>query len=204
MDRLFTRNGLATLFDEDFDQPPASPPAPEPEVIEPVFSAAELAAARETAWHEGQAAAAAGAEQADIARARQALVQIATQLDNARNEANRIAEEAAEAMAYLLCDGFATAFPALSEKHGEAEVHAIVRAVLPALRHEPKITLRLSAVAARAVAQTVEQLDPLPGAAAVRPATPAACGSRSPTSWPRPDCFPFRRPRRRPVPPRKP
>ena len=41
------------LFDEDFDVPEA---APEPEVIEAVFSASEMAGAREAAWRAGHAA----------------------------------------------------------------------------------------------------------------------------------------------------
>ena len=52
MDRFSASRGSGVLlFDEDFDLPPRSA---EPEVIEPAYSAAELAAAREEAAQEGR------------------------------------------------------------------------------------------------------------------------------------------------------
>jgi flagellar assembly protein FliH len=162
MDRFYpaARSDFGTLFEEDFDRPPAPPPPPEPEVIEPVFSLAEVEAAREAGWQDGHAAGREQADQSNTALARQVLVRIATQLDTARDEAARLTEEAAEAMAHLLLDCFATAFPALTERHGPGEVQAIIRTVLPALRQEPKITVRLDAATARVVAAEIEHLDP--------------------------------------------
>jgi flagellar biosynthesis/type III secretory pathway protein FliH len=162
MDRLYvgSRSVAASLFDEDFDHPPAPPLPPDPEVIEPVFTAVELEAARETAWREGHETGRTEAEQSDTAIARQVLAHIAAQLDLAGAEASRIAEQSAEAIARLLLDCFATTFPALSARHGDSEVRAIVRAVLPPLRQEPKIAIRLDPVSARSVAREIERLDP--------------------------------------------
>ena len=162
MNMLFTptRPGSASLFDEDFDRPPAPPPPPEPEVIEPVFTVAELDSARETAWREGHDTALADAEKSATVIAGRVFAHIAAQLDTARAEASKIAEQSAEAIAHLLLDYFATAFPALSALHGVNEVRAIIRTVLPPLRQEPKIAIRLDPVSARSVAHEIERLDP--------------------------------------------
>jgi flagellar biosynthesis/type III secretory pathway protein FliH len=157
---FFTSTGSASLFDEDFDHPQAPPPPPEPEVIEPVFTAAELEAAREAAWREGHDTARAEAGQSDTAAARESLARIAAQLDTAREEAGQVAEQAAEAIAHLLLNCFATTFPALCERYGADEVRAIVQAVLPPLRQEPKISIRLDPVTAGSIAGTLSRLDP--------------------------------------------
>jgi flagellar assembly protein FliH len=160
MDELFRRSDFAALFDEDFDHPPAPPPPPEPEVIEPTFTAGEVEAARENAWHEGHEAGTVEAKTADTAIARQVLIQVAAQMEASRAEVGQIAEQSADAIARVLLDCFAAAFPAISARHGEREVQEIIRSVLPALRHEPKIAIRLHPAAARCVREEIEQLDP--------------------------------------------
>jgi flagellar biosynthesis/type III secretory pathway protein FliH len=129
------------LFDEDFDLPARSS---EPEVIEPVFTAADLLAAREEAARDGRDRALAEADTSMRAAASHALVRIAEQITASRAEAVSIAEQSAEAIARLLIDCFAAAFPALSARHGTTEVAAVLRQILPALRREPKITVRIS------------------------------------------------------------
>jgi flagellar biosynthesis/type III secretory pathway protein FliH len=130
-----------TLFDEDFDLPP---PPPEVEVIEPLFTAAELVAARDEAARDSRERALAEAEQSGRARAGQALTEIAVQLATTREEVTSIAERSAEAFARLLLDCFATAFPALSARHGPGELAAVLREILPALHREPKIAIRIN------------------------------------------------------------
>jgi hypothetical protein len=76
MDGFAHRPKLGTLFAEDFDTPDA---ALEPEVIEPVFSAAEMTAAREAAWRDGHAAGLEEAIAGDAAATRQAMTAIAEQ-----------------------------------------------------------------------------------------------------------------------------
>ena len=65
------------LFDEDFDLP-AKPP--EPEVIEPVFTAAELAAAREEATQESRDRAIAEVDGTARSASSRALTEIAAQI----------------------------------------------------------------------------------------------------------------------------
>jgi flagellar biosynthesis/type III secretory pathway protein FliH len=154
----FATTGI--LFEEDFDLPPQPPPAPEPEVIEPVFTDADLEAARAQAWQEGHDAASAAADAATTTRARIALARIAEEIAAARHDASALAEQAAASIAQLLLDCFAAAFPALCAHHGQAEVLAIIRAVVPTLHLQPAITVRVSPHLAGAIAQEVEQLDP--------------------------------------------
>jgi flagellar biosynthesis/type III secretory pathway protein FliH len=155
-----TGSARLPLFIEDFDNPAGSAPAPEPEIIEPVFTAAEIAAARATAWREGYDAATVEWGSDNVAAIRRSLAAIATQCAAAREEAAAVAETSAEAVAQLLFDCFAKAFPALSARHGETELRAIVREVLPALRQEPKVTIRLNRHDADGVAAEIGRMDP--------------------------------------------
>ncbi len=112
-------------------------------MIEPVFSASELTAAREAAWRDGHAAglqeAAAERRRGDASGHRTA---IAEQFAAERDVAAARAEVSAEAIAQLLLDSLAAVFPALCARYGDAEVRAIVRIVLPALTQEQAITVR--------------------------------------------------------------
>lgn len=144
------------LFDEDFDLPP---PGPEPEVIEPVFTAAELLAARDEAARDSRDSALAEAAATARAGACHALAEIAAQIAAARAEAASIAEQSAEAIARLLLDCFATALPALSARHGPGEVAAMLREILPALRREPKITVRVNPQLVPAISEAMHGFD---------------------------------------------
>lgn len=144
------------LFDEDFDLPP---PPPEPEVILPVFSAAELMTAREDAARDSRDSALAEADQSTRAAACRSLAQIAAQITAARAEAASIAEQSAEAIARLLLDCFATAFPALSARHGPGELAAVLREILPALHRQPKITVRINPRHVPAMTEEINSLD---------------------------------------------
>jgi len=132
-----SRPASVILFDEDFDRPEG------PEVIEPVYSAAELYTAKEEAAREAREIALAEAESTTRSRAGEALAAIAAQLADARDAAASLTEQSAEAVARLLMRCFATALPALSARHGGAELTALLRALLPTLRHEPSITVRV-------------------------------------------------------------
>lgn len=146
-----------SLFDEDFDVLQA---APEPEVIEPVFSASELAAARETTWQEGHDAGIEEAAHSNAAATRQAMEAIASELRTDRAAATALAEQAAQSIAQLLLESLAAAFPALCTRYGDAEVRAIAHAVLPALTQEPVITVRANPRTAAALAREFAELDP--------------------------------------------
>ena len=154
------RDSGVVLFDDDFDLPSVPPVPPEPEIIEPVFTAAELAAAREDAAREARDAVLAEADAATRTMAGRALTAMAQEMTAARGEVAAVAEAAAEAMARLLLDCFATAFPALSARHGAGEVAAVMRRILPVLHREPRITIRVSPHISAAMAAEIEAMDP--------------------------------------------
>jgi flagellar assembly protein FliH len=129
-------------------------------VIEPVFSASELRAARETGWRDGRTAGLQEAAEADAAMTRQAMAAIAEQFAVECDAAAVRAEQSAEAIARLLTASLAAMFPTLCARYGEAEVRAIVRTVLPALTQETAITVRAHPRTAAAVAQEIARLDP--------------------------------------------
>lgn len=157
MDGFAHRAPPGALFTEDFDVPEV---APGPMVVEPALSADDLIAAREAAWNDGHAAGLRDAEASDAATTRQTITAIAEQLIAERDAAAARAEQSAEAIARLLLDSLAAAFPALCARHGDAEVRAIIRAVLPALSQEPAVTVRAHPRTARSVAQEITRLDP--------------------------------------------
>lgn len=148
------------LFAEDFDQPPQPDNPPEPEVIEPTFSATELEAVRTEAWQASRAETLTEAANADHAVVRQTVAAIQVQLATAREVATQIATQSAEAVARLLLDGLALTLPALCARYGDDEVAAVVAAVLPALTQEPAITVRVNPLHAPAVTRDIERLDP--------------------------------------------
>jgi flagellar assembly protein FliH len=152
------------LFAEDFDQVeqslPDPDPTPEPEVIEPTYTAADIAAAREQGFLDGHAEATTAAATSDQTAIRNALAAIARQLEAARDESAAIADASADAVARLLLQTLATLFPALCARHGEAELTAVLRVVLPALTAEPAITVRANPHNAPALAREIARLDP--------------------------------------------
>ena len=76
------------------------------------------------------------AAESDAAATRQAIAAIAEQLAAERDAAAIRADQSAEAIARLLLDSLAAAFPALCARYGDAEVRAVVRIVLPATAQE--------------------------------------------------------------------
>jgi flagellar biosynthesis/type III secretory pathway protein FliH len=157
MDQFAPRGGSGVLlFDEDFDQPP---PSAEPEVIEPVYTVSELRQAREAAAREARDHALMEVEASGRAVAQRALTEIAAQIGAAGIEAAEIAEQTSEAIARLLLDCFATAFPALSARHGANEVAAVVRSILPALHRQSKIVVRINPHLMTAMTEELGALD---------------------------------------------
>jgi flagellar assembly protein FliH len=157
MDGLAQFPRLGALFAEDFDRPPA---AAEAAPAEPVYTAGELAAAREVAWQEGREAGLGEAAASDAAALAAAMTAIGEQLAATREAASAEAEGAADGIARLLLDALAASFPVLCARYGDAEVRAIVRSVLPALFQEPAITVRAHPRTAAAIAQELARLDP--------------------------------------------
>jgi flagellar assembly protein FliH len=132
------------LYAEDFDDEPmvdgaTADPAPEPEFIEPTFTAEELEQARA----EGKAAGRAEAERGLIASRLQMLSTIASEMTAARESAEADAESLAEMMARCILGALKACLPSLCNRHGAAEVAAVSRVVLPLLVDEPRITVRV-------------------------------------------------------------
>ena len=129
-------------------------------MIEPVFSAAEVANAREAAWREGNAAGLREAAASEAAATRRAIESVAAQFAEVHDAAAAHAEQSADAIARLLLDSLAAAFPVLCACYGEAEVQAIARSVLPALTQEQVVTVRTNPLTARSLLREIGRLDP--------------------------------------------
>jgi hypothetical protein len=157
MDGFAYASQAGVLFAEDFDLPET---APEPEVIEPVFSAAELKESRSAAWNEGRAAGLREALADSATATQQTVTAIVEQLTAERAVSAARAEADAAALARLLLDDLAAALPTLCTQHGDAEVGAVIRLVLPALSQEPAITVRANPRTIGAIAQELARLDP--------------------------------------------
>jgi flagellar biosynthesis/type III secretory pathway protein FliH len=154
-----SRGSGVLLFDEDFDVPAPTESEQEPEVIEPLYTLAELKAAREDAAREGREAALSDLDGSTTTAANKALTSIAEQIALARAEAVSVMEQSSEAITRLLLTCFATAFPALGARHGASEAAALVREILPALQHEPKISVRVNPHIADAITQEIQAFD---------------------------------------------
>jgi flagellar assembly protein FliH len=156
------------LFAEDFDGPMVVEAAPdlaealppEPEPVAPTFSEAELEIARAEAFaagrQAGDAAAAAARELDRVA----ALERIAAGLASAGQDAVAAVEAAVEGAAALLLQMICRTLPTLSAAHGEREVQAVVRSLLPALAREPRATIRVNPAHLDAVSAEIEEFSP--------------------------------------------
>jgi flagellar assembly protein FliH len=144
--RTLPRRVRSVLFEEDFAHPRMPPlaPAPEPEVIAPGPADTALTAARADAWAEGYAAGRAEAEAAGAQALADAAAALAAGLGKAEAIASEQAEANADALARLLMELFATAFPELSRRHGPGEAMALVRALLPGLAYEPAVQITIA------------------------------------------------------------
>lgn len=136
------------LFEEDFSPPggaagAAMAEAPQPEVIEPTYSAAELEDARRSAFRDGRDAGRTAARAEAAAAGEAALAAIAGQLREAAADARTAAQEAAEG-ALRLCVGMLAALhPSIADRLAAADIEAMVASLLPVLAGEPKLALRV-------------------------------------------------------------
>jgi flagellar assembly protein FliH len=150
---------LGVLYAEDFDEdgapPPAAETAPEPEVIEPVFTAAEMEEARSEAHALGRTEAEHG-----LAASRARMIGLlAAGVANARDEYRATAQHAAEAAVRCVLSALYSCLPALCERHGAAEMRSLTRAVLPTLVDEPRITVRVNPAMLSAMQDEIADLD---------------------------------------------
>lgn len=137
---------IGILYAEDFDDvadPAASAAdAPDPAELEPP-PLTQDDVDRECA----AAVAAARLQWASEAQQRRAtlLGTISTALDQARQAAEEIALATAEATATAVLAMLAGALPQFCAEHGPAEVRALLERLLPTLRSEPRVIIRVHA-----------------------------------------------------------
>ena len=137
------------LYAEDFDMPeptltpsPAAPPVPEPIKLEPTFSLADLRHAAARAQEEGRALERHDTELNVAALKAEALGRIADALNQARADAGRIAADAAAATAETVLAAVAAVLPEFARSRGQDEAAALLRLLLPAMSHEPRLSIR--------------------------------------------------------------
>ena len=157
------RLNAGVLFIEDFDDPSGSEAEKEPEVIEPKFTAAQIAEMRKQAWQAGHEVAAAGAAAREAALARTLADKAVQEFAAAREQLQIMADENAQAVARLVFESFRRAFPALTARLGDEELRAVVHSLLSAFSEMPELTLRLNPAHAQGVAR---ELAMVAGAAA--------------------------------------
>ncbi len=146
------------LYAEDFDdvdgERPAAARPPEPEVIEPVFTAAELDAARAEARQAGRRR----PSTAWLPLRLTCWALLAAGMADAGAAAAQ-AEAAAAGVAATMLAALAACLPALCDAHGAAELRALARALLPALPDEPRITVRVNPHMLAAMQDEIAALD---------------------------------------------
>ena len=160
--RPLRQNMVGVLYAEDFDdegetsvaERPGSPP--EPEIIDPVFTAAELDLARAEARQAGRVE----AEHGLTASRTQMLGLLAAGVANTRAEAHEAAQAVAEDVARCMLSAMAACLPSLCERHGANELRALMRALLPALSDEPRITVRINPHMLGSIQAEIALLDP--------------------------------------------
>lgn len=152
---------FGVLYAEDFDADAAPPPTPaaeeipEPEVIEPTYSAAELEAAHAAGHAAGLLEAGHGLAASRV----QMLGLIAHGLGDASSAAAAVAEETARAVASTMLGAMAACLPAACAHHGASELQALVRAIVPGLVNEPRIAVRVHPLMASALEAEIATLD---------------------------------------------
>lgn len=152
---------LGILYAEDFDDPPAQPGAPPSpaETIEPQLppltqSDVDLACVAAVA------AARAEWETSNDQLRTSALACIASALAGAREVCERTALAVAEASVATMLSMLSGALPHLCRDHGPAEVSALVARLLPTLRTEPRVTVRVHPDLILSLQHDLAQLEP--------------------------------------------
>ncbi len=159
------RSPAGVLYAEDFDDPQpvvelARPSAPtaEPIVIDPTFSLADLHRAAERAQEEGRTFARQEAKLATAALSAAALSDIASALQRSRNDLEAVAQRSACATANTLLAMVAALLPNLARSQARDETAALLRLLLPAMLHEPDLSIRVHPAVADGLRQDLAAL----------------------------------------------
>ncbi len=149
---------LGALYAEDFDAPkiiPAPAPPPEPVAAAPVFTVADM----ESAHAAGRAAAKVEIANSQAATRIKLLAQIAAGIAETQAACAAATEEAADAIARTMLSALAACLPALCARHGETELRAFARALLPGLTEEKRITMRVNPAMIAGMSTEIALLD---------------------------------------------
>jgi flagellar assembly protein FliH len=149
------------LYIEDFDAPPPQPEPASPSdlaAIAPVFTAEDIAAAREAGREEGVQSALSDANLLQVqlqAAATQALADaMATTRSGLERLVARRADESARTMFALL----QAAIPQIMQTQAQGELEGIIAALLPGLRSEAELRVRAHPDLADFVRETLADL----------------------------------------------
>lgn len=137
------------LYAEDFDAPELpiiariAQPAPDPVILEPTFSLADLHRAAEQADREARLQERREAADASSVRSSDALMRIADELARIRSDAAQLAVAAASSTAETLLAMVAAVLPAFSATRGKQEASALLHLLLPAMTHQSHLAIRV-------------------------------------------------------------
>ena len=147
---------LGILYAEDFDasDPAVLPDEPSSPADIPLTQA-DVEAACAAAVRDARA----GWERSDLHARTEALGTLAAGVAEARTAARSAAEAVAEGVARTMLSLLAGALPSLCAAHGDAEVRALLRHVLPTLTQENRVTVRVRPGLVAGVQQDVALLD---------------------------------------------
>jgi flagellar biosynthesis/type III secretory pathway protein FliH len=136
------RGAPGILYVEDFDAPPREKRGM-PDIITPSFTHAELEAAREEGFKAGLATAQGEhhALQSELRTA--ALIAIGEALATARAEAALVSQHMAGELSATILTLLAAALPAAAATLAATEIAALLACVLPPLRREPALVVRV-------------------------------------------------------------
>jgi len=149
-----------SLFADDFGLPSHRDTAGDVAAIDATSASAKLAEECAASWAAGHATGTTEANAASAATTNALLEAIAGAMREASKAAADVTEQAVEAVARLLMDSLATLFPALCARHGEAELCALIRTILPAMAQEPALTVRVNPMHTPALMRELDRLDP--------------------------------------------
>lgn len=146
------------LYAEDFDSMDEVC-KPDLEPAQPTFTLAELEAAQAAASCEAVLLARASWETGSSNLRSQLLDRVAASITAAQDGARLLAEEVATEMSKAVLTVLAGLLPHFCRSHGDAEMRAMLRQLLPQLAQQPRIVIRIHPAALDGVRQDLRELD---------------------------------------------
>jgi flagellar assembly protein FliH len=146
------------LYIEDFDAPPPAQTEPEPAAQAPVFTAADLQAAREAGRQEGMLEALSDANLLQVQLQAAATQALADSMTAARGAAERVVAARADEATRTLLAILQAAVPHSMKALAKSEVQGLVATLLPGLRSEAELRVRTHADLADFVRETLANL----------------------------------------------